>query len=79
MSKNKKKLHRTLGLLDILMFGIGGIVGAGIYAIIGEAANMLWLSFSVAAMVALLTGLSYAEFVSQFPDARGGFEYVKFR
>jgi len=81
MSENKKKLHRTLGLLDILMFGIGGIVGAGIYAIIGEAAgmagNMLWLSFSVAALVALLTGLSYAEFVSQFPDAGGSFEYVK--
>lgn len=78
---SKKKLHRTLGLGDILMFGVGGIVGAGIYAVIGEAAGpsgyMLWLSFGLAAFVAFLTGLTYAEFVSRFPDAGGSFEYVK--
>ena len=77
----KKKLKRTLGLWDVLMFGVGGIVGAGIYAIIGQAAglsgNMLWLSFVIAAVVALLTGLSYAEFVSRFPDSGGSFEYIK--
>jgi len=77
----RRKLERTLGLLDILMFGIGGIVGAGIYAIIGEAAalsgNMLWLSFIIASFVAFLTGLSYAEFVSRFPDSGGSFEYIK--
>lgn len=63
------------------MFGIGSMVGAGIYAIIGEAAalggNMLWLSFVISALVALLTGLSYAEFVSRFPDSGGSFEYIK--
>ncbi|PHK99628.1 hypothetical protein CGL56_00845 [Neolewinella marina] len=63
------------------MFGIGGIVGAGIYAIVGEAAgisgNLLWASFLVAATVALLTATTYAEFVSRFPDAGGSFEYVK--
>ena len=77
----KNKLKKTLGLWDIMMFGIGGMVGAGIYAIIGEAAalggNMLWLSFVIAASVALLTGLSYAEFVSRFPDSGGSFEYIK--
>lgn len=77
----KKHLKRTLGLWDVLMFGVGGIVGAGIYAIIGQAAalsgNMLWVSFIVAATVALLTGLSYAEFVSRFPDSGGSFEYIK--
>lgn len=63
------------------MFGIGGIVGAGIYAIVGEAAgisgNLLWASFLVAAVVALLTATTYAEFVSRYPDAGGSFEYVK--
>ncbi len=77
----KKELKRTLGLWDVLMFGVGGIVGAGIYAIIGQAAglsgNMLWASFIIAAIVALLTGLSYAEFVSRFPDSGGSFEYIK--
>lgn len=77
----KKELKRTLGFWDVLMFGVGGIVGAGIYAIIGQAAglsgNMLWLSFVIAALVALLTGLSYAEFVSRYPDSGGSFEYIK--
>jgi APA family basic amino acid/polyamine antiporter len=77
----KKELKRSLGFWDVLMFGVGGIVGAGIYAIIGKAAgfsgNMLWLSFVIAATVALLTGLSYAEFVSRYPDSGGSFEYIK--
>lgn len=77
----KKGLKRDLGFWDVLMFGVGGIVGAGIYAIIGKAAglsgNMLWLSFVIAATVALLTGLSYAEFVSRYPDSGGSFEYIK--
>lgn len=77
----KKELKRTLGFWDVFLFGVGGVVGAGIYAIIGQAAalsgNMLWLSFVVAATVALLTGLAYAEFVSRFPDAGGSYEYIK--
>ncbi|MAU70604.1 MAG: hypothetical protein CML04_00780 [Pseudozobellia sp.] len=81
MGMAKNKLSRSLNFYDILMFGVGGIVGAGIYAIIGQAAglsgNMLWLSFTIAAFVALLTALSYAEFVSRFPDAGGSFEYIK--
>ncbi len=78
---DKEKLKRSLGFWDIIMFGIGSVLGAGIYAIIGQAAglsgNMLWLSFIIAAIVALLTSLSYAEFVSKFPDAGGSYEYIK--
>ncbi len=74
-------LKRSLGLLDVVMFGVGGIVGAGIYAIIGEAAgyggSLLWLSFLLAALVAFLTAATYAELVSRHPDAGGSFEYVK--
>lgn len=77
----KKELKRSLGFWDVFLFGIGGVVGAGIYAIIGQAAalsgNLLWLSFVIAAVVALLTGLSYSEFVSRFPDAGGSYEYIK--
>jgi amino acid transporter len=71
----------NLGLADIVLFGVGGIVGAGIYAIIGEGAGyggtLLWVSFLMAALVAFLTAGSYAELVSRFPDAGGSFEYVK--
>ncbi|MGB3737176.1 MAG: APC family permease [Ilumatobacter sp.] len=74
-------LARELGLVQIILFGVGGIVGAGIYAIIGEAAayggSLLWLSFLIAAVVALMTAATYAELVSRFPDAGGSFEYVK--
>lgn len=77
----KQELKRTLEFRDLLMFGIGGVVGAGIYAIIGQASalsgNVLWLSFMIAAVVAILTAMSYAEFVSRFPDAGGSFEYIK--
>ncbi|MFS4418266.1 APC family permease [Maribacter sp. 2307ULW6-5] len=77
----KRQLKRHLGFWDVLMFGVGGIVGAGIYAIIGQAAglggNMLWLSFALASGTAMLTALSYAEFVSHFPDAGGSYEYIK--
>jgi len=73
-------LHRELKFRDALMFGVGGMLGAGIYAIIGEATvdagGMLWLSLAIASVVALCTGLAYAELVSMFPDAGGGYEYI---
>ncbi len=75
------KLAKSLSLWDILFLTMGVILGAGIYAIIGEAAgmagNMLWLGFFTAGFIALLSALSYAEFVSRFPDAGGSFEYIK--
>jgi len=74
-------LKRTLGFWDAMFFGIGTMLGAGVYAIIGEAAayagGMLWLSFVLAATAALFTAFSYCEFVSRFPDAGGSFEYIK--
>jgi APA family basic amino acid/polyamine antiporter len=73
-------LHRELNFRDALMFGVGGMLGAGIYAIIGEATvdagDLLWLSLAIASVVALCTAFTYAELVSMFPDAGGGYEYV---
>ena len=58
-------LARELGLLEVTLSGTGIILGAGIYALIGEAAgsagNALWLSFTISALVAFFTALSYAE------------------
>jgi len=60
--------------------GIGIILGAGIYALIGEAAglagNAVWISFAISALVALLTGMSYAELSSMFPKASAEYEYT---
>ncbi|MBL7160437.1 MAG: amino acid permease [Candidatus Aenigmarchaeota archaeon] len=72
------KLKRELGLWEISLSGIGIILGAGIYALIGKAAglagNGVWMAFLLAAMLAALTGLSYAELSSLFP--KSGAEYV---
>ncbi|MBN2477685.1 amino acid permease [Candidatus Micrarchaeota archaeon] len=74
----KIKLKRELGLGAVTLTGIGIILGAGIYALIGKAAAIagtgVWISFLIAAGIAALTGLSYAELSSMFPKA--GAEYV---
>ena len=74
------KLRRELSLKEVVFFGVGVTLGAGIYAIIGEAAlisgNMVWLSLLFAAFVALMSAFSYAELNSRYPDAGGEFEYV---
>jgi APA family basic amino acid/polyamine antiporter len=74
------KLKRELGLGTATIFGVSAIVGAGIYAIIGAATAVsgagIWLSFLIASIVALFTGLSYAELASMFPKAGSSFLYV---
>ncbi len=74
----KVELKRELGLFEVTLSGVGIIVGAGIYALIGKAAglagNSVWLSFAISALIAVFTRLSYAELSSMFPKA--GAEYV---
>jgi len=75
----KAKLKRELGLMEATFAGLGIILGAGIYALIGEAAgiagNSLWISFFISALVATFTGLSYAELSSMYPKDSGEAEY----
>lgn len=74
-------LRKELGLFETTIYGIGVILGAGIYAIIGEGAalagNMLWLSFTIAAVVASFTGLSYAELSSMYPKTAAEYNYTR--
>lgn len=76
----KTNLRRTLGLFEVTISGVGIILGAGIYALIGEAAglagNAVWISFALSALVAIFTGLSYAELASMFPRASAEYEYT---
>lgn len=73
-------LERTLGLWALMAYGIGDILGAGIYGLIGKVAGLAgsatWLSFAVAMCVAALTGLTYAELVSRFPRSGGESHYT---
>jgi APA family basic amino acid/polyamine antiporter len=74
-------LKKTLGLVGLSFYGVGLIVGAGIYSVIGsaagEAGTALWLSFLVAAAAAFLTGLSYAELGTMFPRAAAEYVYLE--
>jgi basic amino acid/polyamine antiporter, APA family len=76
--KISRELKRSINLFQAIMYGVGLILGAGIYVIIGDVAgiagNAMWISFIVAASIAILTGLSYAELSSIFP--RSAAEYV---
>lgn len=75
------ELKRHLGLFHTTMYGVGLILGAGIYALIGDAAgeagNSVWISFVLAAVSAIFTGLSYAELSSMYPKAAAEYSFVK--
>jgi APA family basic amino acid/polyamine antiporter len=79
-STPEPSLKRELGLFQVVMYGVGNIIGAGIYVLIGGAAglagNTVWLAFVVGALVALFTGLSYAELASMYPKAASEYVYV---
>jgi basic amino acid/polyamine antiporter, APA family len=75
------ELRRVLGLTQVTAGGVGIIIGAGIYVLLGpataQAGAAVWLAFVVAAILSVLTGLSYAELSSMFPSAAGEYEYTR--
>ena len=76
-----KELRRKIGLFAVTASGVGMILGAGIYALIGNAAgvtgNTVWISFLLGAFISSFTGLSYAELSSMIPKAAAEVSYVK--
>jgi len=70
----------TIGLLGAVSIGIGGMVGAGIFSILGVAAESagtgLWLSFLIGGAVALLSTYSYAKLGAKYPSAGGAVEFL---
>jgi APA family basic amino acid/polyamine antiporter len=79
---NSATLSRNIGLLALTLYGVGDILGAGVYGLIGRAAgqmgNMVWLAFLASMVAAGLTGLSYASLGSRYPKA-GGAAYITHR
>ena len=74
-SSREPALRRTIGPVQMALYGLGSMLGAGIYGLVGKAAgqtgNALWLAFVVALIAALLTALSYASLGSRHPRAAG--------
>lgn len=74
-------MKKELKTSDLIMLGIGAVVGTGIFVITGVAANetagpALTLSFLVAAGAIILSGLCYAEFASRIPVLGGPYAYM---
>ena len=70
-----KQENKKVGLLGAISIGIGGMVGGGIFAVLGEAVSLAhgatYIAFLVAGIVALLTAYSYAKLSVTFQN-RGG-------
>jgi len=66
-------LERSVSLTQATIYGVGVILGAGIYALIGTAAGItgpaLWLAFIIASIIASLTAFSYAELIARYPKS----------
>ena len=76
----KPQLQRRISLFGITMYGVGNILGAGVYALIGEVVgitgNFSWFAFILASVVGGLTGLSYAELSTMYPQSAAEFVYI---
>ncbi|HVT76662.1 MAG TPA: APC family permease [Acidimicrobiales bacterium] len=81
MATEVPQLRRVLGPLEVTASGVGIIIGAGIYVLLGtataRAGGGVWMSFGLAAVLCALTGLSYAELGSMFPRAGAEYEYTR--
>lgn len=76
-----REFTRVLGLSHVTASGIGVIIGAGIYILIGpateRAGNLVWVSMLVSALVCAFTALSYMELTSMFPRAGSEHEFAR--
>lgn len=73
-------LKRAISGRMLLFFIIGDVLGAGIYALVGEVGGRvggaIWAAFAFALILALFTAFAYAELVTKYPQAAGAALYV---
>ncbi|NGX46917.1 MAG: putative amino acid permease YhdG [Chlamydiae bacterium] len=80
-SNRKDGLDRSLTGLNLMSMGIGAIVGAGVFVLVGQAAAVyagpaVVFSFLFAAIICVFAALCYAEFASLIPVAGGPYSYA---
>lgn len=72
---SNQQLKRSLSLPIITFYGLGTILGAGIYVLVGKIAGIAGMqapfAFLIAAILATLTGLSYTELTARYPKSAG--------
>ena len=71
---------RTIGLLGAISIGIGGMVGGGIFAVLGEAVSLAHgataLAFAIAGLVAIFTAYSYAKLSVTYQSSGGTVTFI---
>ena len=71
---------KAFGLWSAVFLGIGSMVGAGIFVLLGEAGaiagNLVWISFVFGGIIALLSGYSLAKLATAYPSRGGIVEYL---
>jgi APA family basic amino acid/polyamine antiporter len=80
-SQNNVELPKSLNLVHVTASGVGIIVGAGIYVLLGpateHAGGLVWLAFLLSAMLCALTAMSYMELSSMYSKTGGEYEYAR--
>lgn len=81
-------LEKTLGVWDLIILGVGAIIGSGIFAVVGIAAAgsadgsalgagpALMVSMIIAAIACIFSALCYSEFATMIPVAGGAYTYT---
>ncbi|BDA47291.1 Cationic amino acid transporter 1 [Coccomyxa sp. Obi] len=80
-SESTAQMKRTLTGLDLLMFGVGIILGAGVFVITAQVAKdnagpATIVSYAIAGLSALLSSFCYAEYAVDYPIAGGAFTFI---
>ncbi len=76
----KDALEKTIGPLDLILIGVGATVGTGIFVLTGIAAAdyagpAISLSYLIAAVICIFTGLAYAELAALLPVSGSSYTY----
>jgi basic amino acid/polyamine antiporter, APA family len=76
----KKSLHRTLGAFQLTLFGIGCVIGTGIFVLTAAGAQKagpgLMLAFAIAGAICVVAALCYAEIAAMIPVAGSAYTYT---
>jgi basic amino acid/polyamine antiporter, APA family len=78
---HQRHLVRTLGLLDVVMICIAGMIGGAIFVLVGPAIGLagsaVIIAFIINGIITLFTAMGYAELGSAMPEAGGGYLWVR--
>ncbi|KAI2489643.1 amino acid/polyamine antiporter [Fragilaria crotonensis] len=77
---SESQLKRTLNAVDLVLYGVGSSVGAGIYCLVGIGAKMagpgITISFACCGLACVFTSLAYAEFAARIPVTGSAYVYA---